>query len=115
MHFRWWLSSLLICAAGCGGRTEDSDERSGGGGSSSENSSAVSDASAWEANLPLGDCQPGFEPSAAYGRPCNWLGEGLCYDTKEDACNCICPREPGTQCISGFYDGEDSRTLVSCE
>lgn len=61
----------------------------------------------------LAECELGFEPYSA-DQPCNWVADGLCYETKEEACDCICPRDADSVCLSGFYDGPDSQTEVIC-
>lgn len=37
------------------------------------------------------ECDLGFDESET-DRSCNWLANGLCYDDKDEACDCICPR-----------------------
>jgi hypothetical protein len=56
-------------------------------------------------------CQEGFERSSA-GTPCPWLGEGLCYSTKEAACACVCPR--GRSICSSGFPSETLPTEVFC-
>src|SRR5258706_992658 len=45
-----------------------------------------------DADTDLGDCQLG---PAEYGQsddPCPWVADDRCYQTREMACNCACPR-----------------------
>jgi hypothetical protein len=117
MTSRWWLWAALGCLAACGGQTRD-DGGSGGSifGPSAGGSTSGCDGCALGATQPLGDCESaGFLQTEAYGRPCNWLFEDTCYDTREDACECGCPRDQGDViCISGSYEGDGNATEVSC-
>ena len=64
---------------------------------------------------PLGACQAGFLELEHPDEPCNCLVEGVCFDTKAQACACICPRNSShNTCISAWDCTEDSRTKVSC-
>ncbi len=66
-------------------------------------------------DTPLGPCAEGFDPDEAPNDPCDWLGEdGLCYATKEAACDCVCPRDRDSTCSSGFFRGEGQATPVDC-
>ena len=117
------LAPLLLVAglAGCGGVAVE--EPTGSGGSVSDepstSSRAGSGASPSGSSNPLpthalGDCTPGFARSASPSRQCNWLTkDGICFDDKDAACNCICPASGGSVCFSGF-GGPGSATLVQC-
>jgi hypothetical protein len=64
---------------------------------------------------PLGDCVSGFVEAEDPERPCNCLVEGVCFDTKRDACACICPRtSTANTCVSKQDCERDSHTRVSC-
>lgn len=64
----------------------------------------------------LQDCRPGFDPNLERMRPCPWLAsDGLCYAVREEACNCVCPTNADSLCLSSFYSGENGRTAVSCD
>jgi hypothetical protein len=116
-----WVAVAVLVA--CGGRYEEPG--SGGSGTSTPSGSGAdsdggkkSDSSGTTVTLPqqdLGVCVPGFERAADPGRSCNWLTEaGVCFDTKDAACNCICPSTQDSLCFSNFDDGPGSATLVHC-
>ena len=110
--------------AACGGRVIE-DPGSGGSGSDDLPSSGAAQTGTAGSpsargssdplpSRPLGDCTPGFPRAQSPARPCNWLTEdGICFDDKDVACNCICPTDHDSQCISGF-GGPGSATLVQC-
>ena len=123
------MKLLVVCVAltglvACGGRYEDP----GSGGSSGTGVPASSGAASDDNNgsdssgstvaLPkhdLGKCTPGFERATNPSRSCNWLTEaGVCFDTKDAACSCICPSNADSLCFSGFDNGPGSATLVHC-
>jgi hypothetical protein len=121
------MKLLVVWAAvaglvACGGRYEDPG--SGGAGTSTPSQSSTgsdggnkSESSGTTVTLPkqdLGVCVPGFEQAANPGRPCNWLTEaGVCFDTKDAACDCICPSTRDSLCFSSF-GGPGSATMVYC-
>ncbi len=127
----WCFGVLAVALSGCGGET------SGGTPSGNERPDAelgeareqvdrqpVPDGSDegtprgsfgdMAGSRPLGECEPGFVPDNSE-RPCTWLADGLCHAEKDNACNCICPQEKDSVCVSGFPAGEDGRTPVICE
>lgn len=64
---------------------------------------------------PLGACQAGFVEAEQPDEPCNCLVRGVCFDTKSQACACICPRDSShNACVSEWDCTENSRTKVSC-
>jgi len=64
---------------------------------------------------PLGACVAGFIEASEPDRPCNCFVDGACFDTKYDACACICPRTGSANtCVSRQDCEPDSRTKVSC-
>jgi hypothetical protein len=110
--------SLVICSSlsfACGGQAErtvgeeSEDEGPGTASGSSGGKASPSD------DLELGPCVKGFDRFERLDQPCNWLAENLCYDSKEAACSCICPRPGPSLCLSGFYGGEGSATAVYCD
>jgi hypothetical protein len=115
-----WVGVTGLVA--CGGRYEEpgSGTSAPAGSSTSSDGSQKSDSSSGTTvTLPqqdLGVCTPGFERAADPARSCNWLTEaGVCFDTKDDACACICPRAGDSLCWSNFDNGPGSATLVHCE
>ena len=91
------LVSVLVMASGCGGQTGPAPgevaEADGGGNGG---------------GLPrtkLPECREG--PPGPFGgnAECPWRADGKCYDTKLEACACVCPTEDSI-CISGFRGGE---------
>ena len=107
----------LVVAAfsvACGGNT------AGGGSEPGEDDSTLSEADEMagaidpKADTELGDCKLGV---AAYGTgasPCPWVADNRCYTTRAMACNCACPRERDSQCLSGFESGPEGRVEVDC-
>lgn len=117
------LFGLTLCAlSACGGRVEAPPDGSGSSSSESESDpTPVAAAGKSNGGSPddpsrgkLGDCKPGFARSDS-SHTCDWLTpEGLCYASKEAACNCTCPRDHDSVCVSGFYDGPGRETKVIC-
>lgn len=64
------------------------------------------------ADTELGECVLGY--AETWIRPCAWVAEGRCYETRVMACNCSCPRDRDSQCLSGFESGPDGHVWVSC-
>ena len=61
----------------------------------------------------LGACHPGPYPADA--TTCPWLGDdGRCYQTVDAACNCVCPHDHASVCVSDFPGGPESKVKVSC-
>jgi hypothetical protein len=65
------------------------------------------------ADTELGDCKLG-EVSWDVAEGCAWIADNRCYETREMACNCACPRSRNSQCTSGFDSGPDGRIQVEC-
>lgn len=61
----------------------------------------------------LGECVLGYRET--WQAPCPWVAERRCYATREMACNCACPRDRDSQCVSGFAGGQDAHVPVLCE
>jgi hypothetical protein len=118
----WAVWALLL---GCGGKYEEPG--SGTGTSDPAPSSAGSSAAEGKAGassgtaspLPshdLGECKPGFERATNPTRACNWLlDSGMCFDTNDAACACVCPTDHDSVCWSPFYEGAGSATPVHCD
>jgi hypothetical protein len=103
-----WMLYGLSC--GCGGQAERAiDDRPGEGQAQADGSG-----SATGNTVPLGACMPGFDRYENLDRPCNWLADALCYDTKDQACACICPRDKESLCLSGL-PAPGSATRVTCD
>jgi hypothetical protein len=96
--------------AACGGSVEGGS----GEGSSAETSPQPSEGSPrTDAATELGTCKLG--PKEDYRVACRWVADGRCYDEREMACNCACPRSGTSQCASGFDGGPDGHVWVSCD
>lgn len=66
-----------------------------------------------DADTELGSCKLGRKED--YREPCRWVADRRCYDDREMACNCACPRSHNSQCTSGFDDGPDGHVWVTCD
>lgn len=111
----WFAASLALSA--CGGQVEQ-------GGGTDDGEGAVSEEEQPDGMEPtpprtaggskLPECAPGFAPEEQPARDCDWLGAGLCYATKLEACACVCPRsQKESTCISGF-GYPNARERVTC-
>lgn len=105
---------------GCGGQVDAEDDsmvseepEASDGSDGTATSGSGGAAELGPGDLALGECELGFL-RAGDERPCNWLAEDRCYETKAKACACVCPVDGPSVCVSGFYEGEDSETRVSC-
>jgi hypothetical protein len=65
------------------------------------------------ADTELGECVLGYRET--WEMPCAWVADSRCYATREMACNCACPRDRDSQCVSGFAGGPDAHVLVACD
>jgi hypothetical protein len=122
--------AVALLALACGGRVDIDDYSSSGGSSGTVSAAgAAGKAGAGGTGGMLGDAgaagastRPGASelPPCKPGRPpqtspeCPWLGNGLCHDTKLEACACTCPRDRDSSCVSGFPDDEGV-SVVYCE
>lgn len=106
---------VAVLASACGG--DVSRDPGGAGGSSAGGSGAASGsgASAGFPSKPLGECKPGFSHYQYPTLPCPWLGDGLCYAQKDEACACVCPQDHDSWCMSDFPAEEGETALVTCE
>lgn len=67
-----------------------------------------------DADTELGPCTLGPLVYETDGAACAWLADNRCYAERSMACNCVCPRERNSQCMSGFEAGPDGRVEVYC-
>jgi len=118
---RWLL--LLPLGVACGGVVEGGSKDpqdgtpSGAATSSSKAGSSSSSDSGTDnpdADTDLGSCTLGPLENRASAQQCAWVAEKRCYQTREMACNCACPRSRNSQCSSGFDDGPDGHVWVAC-
>ena len=118
---RWalGLGYLSLClATGCGGNvvggTRDPEDKTPATSSTGAKSSDPEGTDNPNADTDLGDCVLG--PKETYGddKPCAWVADGHCYQSRDMACNCACPRARNRQCSSGFDDGPAGHVWVSC-
>lgn len=111
-----WCCAWLIVVSACGGNVEggsggpDPDpqpdvEAETSPGKTGSSSDPVADTA-------LGACKLGRAED--WRAPCPWVTDGRCYEEREMACNCACPRSRDSQCNSGFEDGPDGHVWVSC-
>ena len=129
----WAIGVLLVCApfSACGAKTTTDPGDSPGSNSAAHEPDGQGSKTPtsppgrggnpmlppdWlDDGVPLGDCVSGFVEAEDPGRPCNCLVEGVCFDTKRDACACICPRSSAANtCVSKQDCEPDSHTRVSC-
>lgn len=113
------LCWIALLTAACGGVVEGGSHDPGGSAPSgaaaaSGSSSSSSGADDPNADTDLGACQLGSLENLASGAPCAWVAEKRCYDTREMACNCACPRNRNSQCASGWAAGPDGHVWVAC-
>jgi len=98
----------VISALACGGRVEGGETGSGETAPTKTSmpaataTSSASSPGSWSREYSIPD------------RPCAWVAENRCYDTREMACNCACPRSRNSECASGFDDGPDGHVWVAC-
>ena len=60
----------------------------------------------------VGDCVEG--PAEGTTADCAWVTAGRCYADRQLACNCACPHDRNSQCVSGFDKGPDGHVSVDC-
>jgi hypothetical protein len=115
---RLLLAALLAVA--CGGiveggsrQSKESAPASGQSGSGSGQSSAHGSDNP-NADTDLGDCVLGVPEQKADNGDCAWVADGRCYEARDMACNCSCPRSHDSQCVSGFEAGPNGHVDVSC-
>ncbi|HEY5956463.1 MAG TPA: hypothetical protein VIV60_07925 [Polyangiaceae bacterium] len=107
---------FLIClTTACGGEVQpqpdgdggqsNHDEGTGGSGGTGQSSSSP--------RSTLGDCNPGIALNRVDA--CDWsTDDGMCYPSRQAACNCICPRDgAAVTCLSDFPE-PGLPTVVYC-
>src|SRR5687767_4249886 len=103
------VTAVVWGAIACGGKTEEGGDgnydggaagASGGGpaGGSSGSGSGRGGGGSGGPITPLEECKMGTPPPSNFDDPCAWLAKNLCYETKEAACACICPRDKKSTC-----------------
>jgi hypothetical protein len=103
------LVVLTVLGFGCGGRV-GKDE----GGTGGQSDQAGGGSASTSTSTPLGDCVLGVELAEAEN--CPWIVEGRCYEEREEACACACPRDRASVvCSSDFPAGDDGQVLVGCD
>lgn len=108
---------MLLSLAGCGGEVRQSEPApvetgTGGQGTAGQpnNGSGLSGG-----NVPLPACALGFKEAEDSSKSCDFVVDGLCYESKIEACACACPpNKPNTRCTSGFPVA-DGHVLVTCQ
>src|SRR5687768_14244897 len=116
------IAAAVWGAIACGGQTETGDgdgDNEGGtagapGGGSGGGSSGRGGGGSGGPTTPLDECKMGTPPPSSFDEPCAWVGKNLCYETKEAACACICPRDRKSTCISSLPGGPTDRIAVDC-
>ena len=111
---------LGVLALACGGRTEggvpntrEPEPATGSKDPPSSGCGALHGQCDADADTELGECELGPRVFSS-NEPCGWLADERCYDTREMACNCACPRDRDSQCLSGFDEGPDGHVQVDC-
>jgi hypothetical protein len=105
----------LLLLIGCGGEVRKSDTTPGLDGSGVGGQGAgPGGGGTGLSSTALPACRRGFKPDGQTFRPCDFLADGLCYESKVDACACICPSKANTTCTSGF-PVPDGRVIVTCQ
>ena len=102
---RWMFWAAMLAVSACGGNVDQSEDEAGGAAGTS---STAADGEAEEDlnTRQLGPCERGFDPLEEPERECAFLGDdGLCYDTLNEACNCVCPN---SACAFGYVGNSDT-------
>jgi hypothetical protein len=108
---------LAFIVAACGGNVAGGSREDDG---DAENPASQPDSPSGhgdghpEADTELGECTLGPYVYETEGAPCAWLTDNRCYETRDMACNCACPRDRNSQCTSGFEAGPNGQVWVSC-
>lgn len=116
----WRLLGLVALGlvAGCGGHVEGGSKEpveqdpSEAAGQDSATPSGTLDTTA---DTALGACELGPLASDNPNEPCAWLVNNRCYATRDMACNCACPRDGNSLCLSGFDGGPNGYVPVTCD
>jgi hypothetical protein len=112
------LFPVLLVAVACGGVVEggsrDPVEETPDSSPSSPGANSSPSAANPDADTDLGECTLGPLENRATAQLCAWVAEQRCYETREMACNCACPRTRNSRCSSGFDGGPDGHVWVAC-
>jgi hypothetical protein len=107
------LSTLLACGGevtGGGSQSSSTAEQSSPSQGGSQPKSTFG-----APNTALGDCVEGPLEGSAEATSCTWVAKQHCYEQREMACNCACPRDRDSQCLSGFDKGPTGHVPVDCD
>jgi len=113
------LGVILSCLMACGGNvegggSEETTQRGGSGSTDPDSASESNETDGLELDYSdLGECELGAL-ATDIDQPCRWLADGRCYEKREMACNCICPRASKSVCTSGFAGGPRDRVRIVC-
>lgn len=116
--------ALVLLTMGCGARSEiPYDDPTGGAGDEDvvpapqpqprPNEPGTSGDRPLFESKELMDCEPGVSPNRA--ATCVWVANGLCYDTQDAACACVCPRSGASLCQAGLFENEFGAVEVNCD
>ena len=112
------LLPVFLLAAACGGVVEggsqDPEEEKPSGTPSDKPAASNQGTDNPDADTDLGDCKLGPVENRSTNQQCAWVADMRCYQTREMACNCACPRSRNSQCSSGFDEGPDGHVWVAC-
>jgi hypothetical protein len=107
---------LIGTLLGCGGAVERSSSGEDDANSEGEDEPERDAAPPLPpGDTPLGACRLGTKLSEVGSENCAWVAEQRCYQDREMACNCACPRSRDSLCSSGFAQGPQGRVWVSCQ
>jgi hypothetical protein len=106
---RVWLAFSIVFGftVACGGQVQGSSDEDTGPEPQPEAPPSR------DGETVLGECKLGREED--YRDPCPWVADERCYDDREMACNCACPRSRNSHCFSGFEAGAHGHVIVSCK
>jgi hypothetical protein len=108
------VTVVLLLLTGCGGEVRKTDSTDPDGGGAGGANATPNGSGTGLSSTTLSPCRQGFEPDEQPTRSCDFLANGLCYESKLDACACICPSRSNTNCVSGF-PVPDGRVSVTCQ
>jgi hypothetical protein len=111
-----WACSLFGLVA-CGGVVQRSGSGEGEGDDTSASSAGKSGSTKGtdafgNADTQLGECVEG--PPEYSADECAWVVKDRCYSDRAMACNCACPHDRDSLCLSGYEAGPHGRVRVSC-
>jgi hypothetical protein len=104
-----YAAVVFLLLAGCGGEVRTGTPEVDGGGPGAEPGGGGG-----FSGTSLPGCRRGFKPDDQPSSTCDFLADGLCYESKVAACACVCPNRPNTNCTSGF-PVPDGRVVVTCQ